>query len=88
LLGEVRAGGVPAGSPLALSRGQFLVGFSVVDRKNPTGLWHQALVAIHRGFDERNASGVHAIEQHATGRQACRGVALFRRGLIDRQRVV
>jgi hypothetical protein len=81
-------GGVPADSPLALSCSQFLVGFSVVDRKNPTGLWQQVRVAIYRGLDERNPGGIDSTEKHAAGRQARRGVALFRGGLIDRQRLV
>ena len=84
MLGQVRASGVPDGSPLALSRGEFLVGFRVVNGKNPARLRHESLVAIHRGFEECNAGGVHSVEKHATGRQARRGVTLFRGGLIDR----
>ena len=85
---QLRARGVPDGSPLALPRGQFLVGFRVVERKNPTRLRHQSIVAIHRSFDERDAGGVHTIEKHAPGGQARRGVTFFCGGPVDRQRVV
>jgi hypothetical protein len=79
---------MPCGSPLTLSRGQFLVRFCVVRGKHVTGFWHEPLVAIHCGFDECHAGGVHSIEKQATGRQTRCGVALFRGGLIDRQRLV
>ncbi len=67
------------GAPLALSSREFLIGLSVVLREDPAGVGHQAVVAIHGSFEQRDARRVHPIQEQAAGRQARRRMLLFRR---------